>query len=175
MLARGAGIGSLEPLMETSFSRRALSRHRAKHMVHSVARAARPVPFPHSGSTLQRIRWLQIEVEHTAALAEQQGDLSTKLKALYELGRLLWLETRLTVGAIDVTPASAEVQYEHHTKQLEESCARREAELGPIPELSPEGEDRLRRAFERSTRSSQYQPASEAGTQDEASEEKGGV
>ena len=108
LLARGAGIAALTPLMGTAFSRRALYRHRAKHMVYAPSPAARPVPFPHAASTLKKLKWVQREIEHTAALAEYKGDLSLKLKALHEMGRLLWLEARLSQGspqqtAIDVT------------------------------------------------------------------------
>src|ERR1700730_12637398 len=105
LLARGAAIAAIEPIMSGAFSRRAVYRHRTNHMTHGTNPAARPVPFPHSGSTLQRLKWLQREVEHTAALAEHKGDLNIKLKALYVLGRLLWLETRLSPEPVDVTPS----------------------------------------------------------------------
>jgi|SRR5580692_3296608 hypothetical protein len=108
LLARGAGIAALLPLMGTAFSRRALYRHRSKHMIHAPSPAAHPVLFPKAASTLDRLKWLEQEVEHTAALAERQGDLRLKLKALHELARLIWLEARLSQGAprqaaIDVT------------------------------------------------------------------------
>jgi hypothetical protein len=94
--------------MGTAFSRRALYRHRANHMIFGPSPAARPVPFPHAGSTLKKLKWLQGEVEHSAALAGYKGDLSLQLKAFHELGRLLWLEARLSLGSlrqasIDVT------------------------------------------------------------------------
>jgi hypothetical protein len=108
LLARGAGISSLSPLMATAFSRRALYRHRANHMIFAPSPAARPVPFPHTGSTLKKLKWLQRETEHAAALAGYKGDLSLKLRALHELAKLLWLEARLSPGAraqgaVDVT------------------------------------------------------------------------
>jgi hypothetical protein len=74
--------------MGDAFSRRALYRHRSKHMIAMGLPAARPVPYPHSGSILQKLKWIQREIEHTAALAELQGNLSLKLKALHELGAL---------------------------------------------------------------------------------------
>jgi hypothetical protein len=58
-------------------------------MIYGPSPAARPVPFPHAGSTLKKLKWLEREIEHTAALAEYNGDLSLKLKTLHELGRLL--------------------------------------------------------------------------------------
>ena|SRR5712692_5533644 len=70
LLARGAGIAVVKPTMGNAFSRRALYQHRAKHMIASGLPAARPVPFPYSGSPLERVKWLQRETEHTAALAE---------------------------------------------------------------------------------------------------------
>ena len=74
LLARGAGISAIEPLMRGAFSRRALYRHRAKHMTQQAGLpAARPVPFPHAGGTLARLKWLQREIEHTAALAEHRA------------------------------------------------------------------------------------------------------
>jgi hypothetical protein len=103
-------------------------------MIYAASPAARPVPFPYSGSILQRLKWLQRELEHTAALAEHRGDLSTKVKGLYALGRMLWLENRLSAGAKDVTPEEEDEQalaeYEEYQKQrLEDSRARREAAL----------------------------------------------
>jgi hypothetical protein len=103
---------------------------------HPPAAAARPVPFPEGASTLKRLKWLQREVEHTAAIAEYKGELSLKLKALHELARLLWLEERLHQGAhprreIDVTEATLE--------------------RGTPSSLSPEVEERLEEAFRRST------------------------
>ena len=44
------------------------------------------------------VKWLQREIEHTAALAEHRGNVSLKLKALHELGRVIWLEDRLKRG-----------------------------------------------------------------------------
>ena len=152
MLARGAGIVAVKPIMRGAFSRRALYRHRAKHMIYAVAPAARPVPFPHSASILKRLKWLQKEIEHTAALAEHKGDLGTKLKALYALGRLLWLESRLSGGAVDVTPDLASLLPPEVIKRLEEARARRQVALAPAQEESPEIEERLKWAFERSYR-----------------------
>jgi hypothetical protein len=134
LLARGATIASIAPTMGKAFSRRTLCRHRAQHMIYAGTLAALPIPFPYSGSILQRLEWLQRELEHTAALAEHQGDLGTKVKALYALGRMLWLENRLSGGAKDVTPEEQDEQslaeYEEFQKQrLEDSRARREAAL----------------------------------------------
>src|SRR5260370_23591692 len=95
LLGRGAGIASLKPYMGAAFSRRALYRHRANHMVFEPSPAARPVPFPRAGSPLKKLKWLQGEVVHTAALAEHKGNLSLKLRALHELSRSLCLEWRL--------------------------------------------------------------------------------
>jgi hypothetical protein len=83
LLARGAAIAAIEPIMSGAFSRRALSRHRAKHMPQSICPARHPVPFLHGHSALKRQRWVQREVEHTAALAECKGELGLKLKALH--------------------------------------------------------------------------------------------
>jgi hypothetical protein len=116
--------------MGEAFSRRALYRHRAKHMVFSPSPAARPIPFPQSGSTLQRLKWVQLEVEHTASLAEFRGDIGSKLKALYLLGRLLWLESRLSGQAKDVTPDPAELQYQEFLRETEEAYQRRLEEAG---------------------------------------------
>jgi|HubBroStandDraft_6_1064221.scaffolds.fasta_scaffold530879_2 hypothetical protein len=154
MLARGAGISAIEPLMRDAFSRRALYRHRAKHMVTSGLSAARPVPFPYSATPLVRVKWLQREIEHTAALAEVQGDLSLKLKALHELGRFIWLENRLKGGQqepLDVTPDPVLL------RRLEDAQERRRVALQPpkVEKESQEGEDRLQRAFRLS--SSPYQ------------------
>jgi hypothetical protein len=164
MLARGAGIAAIEPLMQHAFSRRALCRHRAKHMIASGLSAARPVPFPYSASPLTRVKWLQREIEHTAALAEHQGDLSLKLKALHELERSIWLENRLKRGQqepLDVTP-EPDVPPEL-VRRLEENRERRRAALQPpeVEKESQEGEDRLQRAFRLS--SSAYQ----SGTADD--------
>jgi hypothetical protein len=89
LLARGATIASIEPIMVEAFSRRALCRHHAQHMIYAASPAARPIPFPYSGSILQRLKWLQRELDHTPALAEHQRDLDTKVKGLYGLGRML--------------------------------------------------------------------------------------
>jgi hypothetical protein len=157
LLARGAGISGIEPLMRGAFSRRALYRHRANHMI-SGSPAAHPVPFPHSASPLTRVKWLQREIEHTAALAEHQGDLSLKLKALHELERSIWLETRLKRGQqepLDITP-EPDVSPEL-LRRLEDAQERRRVAL-QSPEVekeSQEGEDRLQRAFRLS--SSPYQ------------------
>ena len=93
MLARGAGIASIRPIMQDAFSRRALYRHRARHMIAADSTAARPVPFPHDGSPVERIKWLQREAEHTAAMAEQRGNLGAKVKAIHEISRLIWLSS----------------------------------------------------------------------------------
>jgi hypothetical protein len=134
MLARGSGIGPLLPVMGEAFSRRALYRHRQKHMNSADAPAARPVPFPHDGSALDRVRWLQREAEHTAAMAERQGSLSAKVKAIHELSRLIWLEQRLSQSPAD---DEVERQYREHVEginlqtepRLGEARERREASL----------------------------------------------
>jgi len=117
LLARGAGIAALKPIMSGDFSRRALYRHRAKHMIAVGLPAARPIPFPHDGSPTERVKWLQREAEHTAALAEQRGNLSAKIKALHEISRLIWLEQRLNEGAED---ASVWNSYQEHLGRLDE-------------------------------------------------------
>jgi hypothetical protein len=141
--------------MRDAFSRRALYRHRAKHMIASGLSAARPVPFPHAGSPLKRVKWLQREIEHTAALAEHQGNISLKLKALHELGRFIWLEDRLKQGEqepVDVTDGAA---YDENLERLLDARRRRRAALEPPdPEpASPEVEERLERAFRLSSQS----------------------
>jgi hypothetical protein len=95
MLARGSGIAAIRPIMGETFSRRALYRHREKHMIHALAPAARPVAFPRTSDLRDQLRWLLQEVEHTAALAEARGNLSLKLKAQHEMARIIWLESRL--------------------------------------------------------------------------------
>jgi hypothetical protein len=127
LLGRGAGISAVEPLMREAFSRRALYRHRAKHMIAVALPAARPVPFPHSASSLKRVRWLQREIEHTAALAEYQGNLSLKLKALHELGRFIWLEERLQRSGQDPVDVSPGLDLPPETlEKLEDARRRRE-------------------------------------------------
>jgi len=116
-------------------------------MIQGSSPAARPVRFPYSCSTVQKLKWLQREVEHTAALAEYRGDLNTKLKALYQLGRLLWLESRLGRAVIDVTPDPAELLYQDHLKRLEDAQARRQAALASIPEESPNAWERYKRGL----------------------------
>jgi hypothetical protein len=113
--------------MGATFSRRALYRHRAKHLIVSALPAARPVPFPHSAGPLKRVRWLQREIEHTAALAEHQGNLSLKLKALHELGRFIWLEDRLQRGGQDPVDVSPGVDLPPEAlSRLEDAKRRRE-------------------------------------------------
>jgi hypothetical protein len=76
-------------------------------MLGAVRPARHPVPFPHGQSALKRLRWVQREVEHTAALAEYRGEFGLKLRALHELGRLLWLERKwgsYAKAPVDVTP-----------------------------------------------------------------------
>ena len=127
LLARGAGIAMVAPIMGATFSRRALYRHRSKHLIVSALPAARPVPFPHTASSLKRLKWLQREIEHTAALAEHQGNLSLKLKALHELGRFIWLEERLQRGGQDPVDVSDEPDFPPETlAKLEEAQRRRE-------------------------------------------------
>jgi hypothetical protein len=115
MLARGSGIAALHPLMGESFSRRALYRHRQRHMNAVGAPAARPVPFPHDGSALEKIRWAQREAEHTAAMAERQSNLGAKVKAIHEISRLIWLEHRVTQGAEE---DDVERQYRQHLESI---------------------------------------------------------
>jgi hypothetical protein len=143
LLARGAGIAAIRPIMEGSFSRRALYRHRAKHMIAAGLPAARPVPFPYDGSPTERLKWLQREAEHTAALAEQTGNLNAKVKALHEISRLIWLEQRLNRGAED---ASVENSYQEHLSGLErrlsEARARREGVRAFLPPPKPAADQR---------------------------------
>lgn len=166
LLARGAGMSAIEPLMRGSFSRRALYRHRAKHMIALGLPAARPVPFPLWASPLKRLKWLQQETEHTAALAEHQGNLSLKLKTLHELGRFIWLEDRLKQGrqeSLDVTP-DPELPLEI-MKKFEAICERQMSGSGILPDtetVSPE-EERLQRAFALSRQSYQRSVTNDPG------------
>ena len=155
LLARGAGIAALKPTMGDAFSRRALYRHRANHMIQGSCPAARPLPFPHSGSTLQGIKWLQRGVEHLAALAEQQGNLSLQLKALHELGRLVWQEDRVKRGQPEPVDITTKAAHAEHVGRLEAAHERRRAALEPPPiePASPEEEERLQRAFRLSSES----------------------
>jgi hypothetical protein len=159
LLARGAGIAAVKPTMGDAFSRRALYRHRAKHMTASGLSAARPVPFPYSGSPLKRIKWLQREIEHTAALAGHQGNLGLKLKALHELGRSIWMEERLNRGQQEPLDITDEVAYAEPLRRLQEAHERRRAALEPPPiePASPEVEEHLERAFRLSSQS--YRPS----------------
>ena len=146
LLARGAGIAAVKPTMGDAFSRRALYRHRAEHMTASGLSAVRPVPFPYSGSPLKRLKWLQRETEHTAALAELQGNISLKLKALHELGRFIWLEERLNRGQQEPVDITTEAAYAEHLRRLEEAHERRRAALAPPdPEPASAGIARGRR------------------------------
>jgi hypothetical protein len=94
MLARGSGVSAIQPMMGHVFSRRALYRHRANHMIAYGLPAARPIRFPKDDTPVDRIRWLQREAVLTAALAEQRGNLNVKMKAIHEIERLIWLELR---------------------------------------------------------------------------------
>jgi hypothetical protein len=168
LLARGAGIAQVKPTMGDAFSRRALYRHRAKHMCASGLSAARPVPFPYSGSPLKRVKWLQREIEHTAALAEHQGNLSLKLKALHELGRFIWLEERLNRGQQEPADITTEAAYAEHLRKLQEAHDRRRAALAPphpepVSPASPEDEERLERAFRLSSQSYRRSATNDAG------------
>jgi hypothetical protein len=129
MLARG-GIAAIRPIMQDGFSRRALYRHRAKHMIAEGVPSARPILFPHEGSPLERIKWLQHEAVLTACLAEQRGDLNAKVKALLEISRLIWLELRSNKQANNDRPDAIEMYREHlkrMTQQAEEARSQREA------------------------------------------------
>jgi hypothetical protein len=151
--------------MREAFSRRALYRHRAKHMIASGLPAARPVPFPLSASLLKRLKWLQQEAEHTAALAEHQGNLSLKLKALHELGRFIWLEDRLKRGRqepLDVTP-ELELPPEIMKKFAEFRERGRAAQEFPNPEPASPEEERLQRAFVLSRQSYQRSVTKDPG------------
>jgi hypothetical protein len=135
LLARGAGIAAIKPIMGGTFSRRALYRHRARHMITSGSPAGRPILFPFEGTPIERIKWLQREAEHTAALAEQRGNLSAKLKALHELSRLIWLEQRLSQSSQEDASEILYQQYltrleEQSVARLEEAHAKRAAALG---------------------------------------------
>lgn len=129
LLAGGASIAAARPIMGDVFSRRALYRHRAMHMIAAGAPAARPVPFPHDGTAVERIKWLQREAEHTAALAEQRGDLRAKLKAIHELSRLIWLEQRASLPPADENEKLYQKHLERMAQRIEEAQARREAAL----------------------------------------------
>jgi hypothetical protein len=116
--------------MQHAFSRRALYRHRAKHMSAEGLPAARPILFPHEAKPVERIRWLQREAVLTARLAEQKGYLNARIKAMHELSRLIWLELR---AKIINDPADAMQQYAEFRKgedqRAEEARAAREAAI----------------------------------------------
>ncbi|MGD0290730.1 MAG: hypothetical protein ABSC63_13875 [Candidatus Binataceae bacterium] len=69
-------------------------------------------------------------------MAEYKGELGLKLKALHELGRLLWLERKWDRDAeapVDVTPgisAEAEDQYRRFLEQSRAAKERQEKALG---------------------------------------------
>jgi len=129
--------------------------------------AANSVAFRNSGSPLQKVKWLQREAEHTAAMAEHRGNLSAKLKALHELGRFVWLEDRLRRQPIDVTPEPTDsFEWDETERRVAEARRQREEGMPPIPPPSPEVDQRLERAFERSRRSYSARLESE-GTQPE--------
>jgi hypothetical protein len=129
--------------MSGDFSRRAVYRHRTNHMLQAVCPARRPVPFPHGHSALKRLRWVQREVEHTAALAEYKGELGLKLRALHELGRLLWLESKWDSEdkpPVDVvTRLTAAEAHEEYHRYLERGRERREKALSGERNLSSIG------------------------------------
>jgi hypothetical protein len=116
-------------------------------MIASGLSAARPVRFPYSGSPLKRVKWLQRETEHTAALAEYQGNLNLKLKALHELGSLISLEDRLKLGQKEPVDITDEVAYAEHLRRMQEAHERRRTalELPEVEKPSPEVEERLQR------------------------------
>ena len=157
--------------MRGFFSRRALYRHRANHMIYGPSPAARPVPFPHAGSTLKKLKWLQGEVEHSAALAGYKGDLSLQLKAFHELGRLLWLEARLSQGAprqpafdvTDLLPPEEKGNTEEARRLTQES---RESE---------EGESDLDRALRLSRGPTRQHEIGNRFNPDDPSSDDGGV
>jgi len=152
--------------MRGSFSRRSLYRHRAKHMIASGLPAARPVPFPLSASPLKRLKWLQQETEHTAALAEHRGNLSLKLKALHELGRFIWLEDRLKRGRQEPLDLTPELELPAETlRKFEEFRERQMSGSGILldPETSSPEEDRLQRAFALSRQSYQRSVTNDPG------------
>jgi len=99
------------------------------------------------------VKWLQREVEHTAALAEPRDDLGTNLKALHELGRLVWLRDRLGQGAIDVTRDLAIAEYEKFRARIDEADRPGQAAFETFPPESPQIEEDLKRALELSERS----------------------
>jgi hypothetical protein len=157
-----------------AFSRRALYRHRAKHMIASGLPAARPVPFPLSASPLKRLKWLQQEAEHTAALAEHRGNLNLKLKALHELGRFIWLEDRLKRGRQEPLDLTPEPDLPPETlRKFEAFRERQMSGSGVLPDpepVSPEVEERLRRAFALSSQYHRRSVANQPGGNEPASD-----
>jgi hypothetical protein len=81
-------------MMGDAFSRRALYRHRARHMIAAESPAARRCRFLTMVVRLSASSGSSCEAELTAALAEERVDLSAKIKALHEISRLIWLELR---------------------------------------------------------------------------------
>jgi hypothetical protein len=113
------------------------------------------------------VKWLQRELEHTAAMAEHRGDLNLKVKALHELARAIWLENRLKPSEqepVDVSPGGAVNEYlEWRAKQFREP---RKAGLEQLPEIaqqSPENDERLERAFRLSSESYRKGSANDLG------------
>jgi hypothetical protein len=85
---------------------------------------------------------VQREIEHTAALAEHRGDLNTKIKALYALGRMLWLENRLSGEAKDLTSdeEALSVYEDWQKRRLEGARTLREAALEAAGTFCLQGE-----------------------------------
>ena len=109
-------------------------------MIAAGSPAARPIPFPYNGTATERIKWLQREAEHTAALAEQRGDLRAKLKAIHELSRLIWLEQRASLPPPDAEETLYQAHLERMAQRIEEAHARREAALKAEQDRSSRGD-----------------------------------
>ncbi len=138
MLARGTGIAAIRLIVQDAFSPCALYRHRAKHMIAKGMPAARPVPFPHDGSPVERIKWLQREAELTPRWQNKRDDLSAKIKVLNELSRLIWLELRSNREEKDSQVAASyqedlERMGQQALARFEEGRAQREAALEGNP------------------------------------------
>ena len=99
-------------------------------------------------------------------MAEHRGDLNLKVKALHELERAIWLENRLKPSEQEPVDVSLGVVVDEHLeRRLREAGERRKAalELREIPQLSPEEDERLARAFRLSSESYRKGSANDLG------------
>lgn len=94
-----------------------ISRH-AQHLPERVAQAASHEAMVEADTLLGRVRALADEAHRLRRQAEEEGNLSTALRGLREVARLLELEAKVA-GDIDERPQIAVVQVEGWGQVLE--------------------------------------------------------